>query len=60
VPVDGWEEIDQEPTEHDIPTMLQTKDNILLLFECCSFGILSRKFENEIFTRRGECSDPNN
>jgi hypothetical protein len=40
--------------------ILHMKANILLLFECCSFGILSKNFEDKIFIRRGECSDPNN
>jgi hypothetical protein len=40
--------------------ILKTKGNILLLFECCSFGILSKNFEDKIFIRNGECNDPNN
>jgi hypothetical protein len=40
--------------------ILRMQGNILLLFECYSFGTFSRNFEDEIFIRRGECSDPNN
>jgi hypothetical protein len=39
---------------------LRTKGNILLLFECCSLGILPRNFEDKNFIGREECSDPNN
>jgi hypothetical protein len=38
VPINGWVEIIQEPTEHG-RNILWTEGNILNLFECCSFGI---------------------
>jgi hypothetical protein len=36
--INGWDEIIQEPTEHD-RNVLWMEGNILHLFECCSFGI---------------------
>jgi hypothetical protein len=38
VPINGWDEIIQEPTKHS-RNVLWTEGNILHLFECCSFGI---------------------
>jgi hypothetical protein len=38
VPINGWNEIIQEPTEHGMND-LWTGGNILHLFEYCSFGI---------------------
>ena len=38
VPINGWDEIIQEPTEHGMND-LWTGGNSLHLFEYCSFGI---------------------
>jgi hypothetical protein len=38
VPINGWNEIIQEPTKHG-KNALWTEGNILHLIECCSFGI---------------------
>jgi hypothetical protein len=38
VPINGWDAIVQEPTEHD-KRALWMEGNILLLVKCCSFGI---------------------
>jgi hypothetical protein len=47
VPINGWDEIIQEPTEHG-RSALWTEGNILLLIEICYFdiyhGILRTKF----------------
>jgi hypothetical protein len=41
VPINGWDEIIQEPIEHG-KNVLWTKSNILHFIECCSFGICLR------------------
>jgi hypothetical protein len=41
VPIDGWDEIIQEPTKHG-KNDLWMGGNTLHLFECCSFGICFR------------------
>jgi hypothetical protein len=38
VPINGWDEVIQELTEHG-RSALWMEGNILLLTECCSFGI---------------------
>jgi hypothetical protein len=41
VQINGWDEIIQKPTKRD-RSALWTEGNILLLVECCSFGICLR------------------
>jgi hypothetical protein len=41
VPINGWDEIIQEPTEMTKET-LRMEGNILLLVECCSFSFCLR------------------
>ena len=41
VPINGWNEMIQERTEHD-EEGFTNEGNIILLIKCCSFGICLR------------------